>query len=428
MTGHRRWLAPAAVLVAWLITRAAMVAAVHWSGYPSPGAVTSDTRLYAAWASLLRTGHFPASDASWQYPPGAAGVLLVPSFAGGAYRSAFVALMLAVDLGVVLALLRRAHRGDRRTAAWTWVGGIAAVGPVALYRFDLVPTALAVAGLLVTSPYAAGALLGLGGLVKLWPAVLVGSVRERGAPVAGWTAPLRALSAAVVVPAAALAGLALSGRLGEALAFTRHTRDRGLQIESVAATPYLLVHAFAPDAGGLRIVRRYGAYEVVGAYVWLGVAITTVATLGGLAVYAVLARRRGHRPEDRAGLALAAVLMLLVTSKVLSPQYLVWAVGVGAVTQLGPGRRYGGAVVLTVVAAALGQAVFPGTYLSLLHARPAAVLLLFGRNAVLLTALVLAVLPAVTRRDDRRTPDATLTSPTHTFGADASLEVPRRTT
>lgn len=398
-----------------------MVAAVHSPGYPSPGAVTSDVGLYAAWTALLRTGHFPDNDPSWQYPPGAAGVLLAPSLAGGGYRAAFVATMLAVDLAVVLVLLRRAYQSAGSAAAWTWVIGIAAVGPVALHRFDLVPTALAVFGLLATSPYASGVLLGLGGLVKLWPVVLVASVRGRGVPV-------RALATAVVVMLSALAGLAAVGRLGEALGFAGYARDRGLQIESVAATPYLLVHAFAPAAGGLRITHRYGAYEVVGSYVGLGVAATTLATLAGLAAYAVLSLRRRNDGEDRAGLAFAAVLMLLVTSKVLSPQYLIWAVGVGAATQLGSSTRQRRPVTLVVLAAVLSQGVFPGTYLSLLHAQPAAVLLLAARNALLLTALVLAVRPALTWRRGRGTAGATLPSPGHTLDAGASLEVRRRTT
>lgn len=386
VTGQRSWLPPARLLLGWVFTRAAMVAVVHWSGYPSPGAVTSDTRLYAHWATILRTGHFPAADPSWQYPPGAAPVFLVPKLAGGGYHAAFVATMLAVDLAVLLALLQRARRGAGSAAAWTWVVGIAAVGPVALNRFDLVPTALAVGGLMTTSRYAAGVLLGLGGLVKLWPAILVAVVRDRG-----W--PVRATAAMLAVVVAVLAALAAVGRLGEALRFAGHGRDRGLQIESVAATPYLVVHALAPGTGGLTVSRRFGAYEVVGRSVGVGITLTMLATVAALTAYAVAAVRL-HRSGggDPARLAFAAVLLLLVTSKVLSPQYLVWAVGLGAVALLGPAeRRHRAPVVLVVVAAVLTQAVFPGTYLSLLHARPGAVLLLAVRNAVLLIAAGLAV-------------------------------------
>lgn len=386
VTGRRSRLPTAVLLTSWLVTRTAMVAIVHWSGYPSPGAVTGDTRLYASWAVILRTGHFPASDPSWQYPPAAAGVLVGPALTGPSYHAAFVAMMLAVDLAVLVGLLLGGRRGGGTAAAWTWLAGVAAVGPVVLNRFDLVPAALAVAGVLVTSPYAAGALLGLGGLVKLWPAVLIAGVRERGLPV-------RAFATMLAVGAAALAGLAGAGRLGEALRFADHTRDRGLQIESVAATPYLLVHALAPDAGGLGIVHRFGAYEMAGRFVPLGVTITTVATVVGLAVYAAVAlrSRRGPGQEDPAGLAFAAVLLLVVTSKVLSPQYLVWVVGLGAATLLGTDPRHRAAVVLVIVAAALTQGVFPGTYLSLVHARLAAVLLLAVRNTILLTALLLVL-------------------------------------
>lgn len=417
MAGRQKWLPLAGVLLAWLLTRLTMVTVVHWSGYPSPGAVTSDTRLYASWAAVLRTGHFPAADPSWQYPPGAAGVLLAPSLGGRGYHAAFLAMMLAVDLAVLLGLLYRGGRGAGTGAAWVWVAGIAAVGPVALNRFDLVPTALAVAGLLAASPYAAGALLGLGGLVKLWPAIVLPGVRERGWPVRTSVTML----AVVLTVLAALAGV---GRLSEALRFASHTRDRGLQIESVAATPYLVVHAFSPEAGGLRIARRYGAYEVVGHYVGVGVALTALATVAGLVAYAVVAlgSRRAER-RDPAGLALAAVLLLIVTSKVLSPQYLVWAVGVGAVATSGRGRRHHTPVLLTILAAALTQGVFPGSYLSLLHARPAAVALLAVRNAVLLAAAVLAVHASAPQAVARRPDGATSAWRTRTFRAGASLEV-----
>lgn len=417
MAASRRPLPLVVLLLSWLLTRAAMVAVVYWSAYPSPGAITGDTRLYVAWASVLRHGHFPATDPNWQYPPGAAGLLLAPTLLDLAYYPAFVVAMLAVDLAVLLGLVGRGDGDSVGAAGWLWVVGIAAVGPVALNRFDLVPTGLAVAGLLMRSPYAAGGLLGLGGLVKLWPAVLVGSVRAGSRRVA-------ALAAAGVI-AVPLVALAATGQLGAALSFLGHGRDRGLQIESVVATPYLLVHALAPGGGGYSVSYRYGAYEILGGLVGLGVAVTTLASLAVLAAYAVLARRDR---VDRAGLALAVVLMLTVTSKVLSPQYLVWAVGVGAAALLREGRRYLPPLVLLVAAAALTQVVFPGTYLSLLHARPAAVALLALRNVLLLTASVLAVRRAVTNRRDAGTPDAISVWLAHTFRGHGSLEGRERST
>ncbi|HEY3434833.1 MAG TPA: hypothetical protein VGK41_04205, partial [Solirubrobacterales bacterium] len=95
---------------AWILTRALMVIQVgFWSDL---GTNYQDVEFYKNWANTLADFHQMPDEDSWQYPPGAAFLLLIPrlgSIFGAAYQPSFVVLMLLVDLAglVVMALLAR---------------------------------------------------------------------------------------------------------------------------------------------------------------------------------------------------------------------------------------------------------------------------------------------------------------------------------
>jgi hypothetical protein len=370
-------------------------------------AVTGDVRLYDSWITgSFRHGQFPLHDHKWQYPPGAAGPLLLPklfanSVIPGSYFVAFFVMCLAAD-GVVFWLLLRAARASEPVGSsspasaagpWLWTLGVASIGPMAYGRYDLVVTALAVAALCVTlkaeraTLITRGALIGIGAFIKVWPAaILFGAPRgRRGRWLAG--------SAAVTL---LLPTIGLQLAFPGVLSFLTNQKSRGIQIESVFATPFLVGHWF-----GLRrtvVNSEYGAYEYTGAGTALASTLAVVATAIGFALLLWI-RRRAARAYGPSGfplamlpdVALAATLVAVVTSRVLSPQYLVWILGLGAVclTRRDTVQKTPAWVILGAVS--VTQLIFPLFYHSMRGGEIFSGLILVGRNGALVAAAVLAL-------------------------------------
>ena len=391
-----------AVVAAWVVTRVLLLAAPGWSGYPHHVAVTGDVRLYTRWASILLSGHFPLGDPTWQYPPGAAAVLLLPGLSPLRYYPSFVLFALIAD-ALMLAVLLRCAVGGSRAGAWLWILGTTALGPIVLNRFDTAPTLLAVGGLaLVTRSrigvpsaaagrsFLAGALLGLGAAVKVWPVLLLPLIPRRA----------RAAAGTITVGVAIVVGLAAVGRLGEGLDFRYNQQARGLQVETVAATPYLLARAFG--ASGIRVVREFGAYQVHAPGASAMVTLTTAASALVVLAFLALAWRRPGNID----LGLAGLLAVLLSARVLSPQYLVWALGLAALALTDPASRHRRTACWLVLACALTQWLYPIWYVGLVHGAVGSTLLLAVRNAVLLVAGAVALRAAL--RSPTRSPAGAL--------------------
>jgi Glycosyltransferase family 87 len=383
----RRRLSLAACFLSWIISRLFLVYAIGADIYLGPKDIAiGDLRGYHRWAATLFSGGgLPIDDPAWQYPPGAAAVFVFPELLPGSYGEGFVGLMLVFD-AAILGIL--ALRGPTRAGAWLWVLGGTALGPLLLARFDLVPTTLAVAGLAVATPVLSGALLGLGGWIKIWPTVLA----LRGAT---WGTAARRLAGAAIVIAAGLGAIALGGELDRALGFLQGQRYRGLQIESVAATPLLLHSALSGRPSDARhIVFEYGALTVTGPGVHTAILLCTLASLAAIAWYslsALIALRRGTGPTESSWRALALVLLLMITSRVLSPQYMIWALGVGGLVVASRSKPSQIVAALLLFAAVLSQWVFPFHYRELRSGDLIPTLVLAVRNTTLIAAACIAV-------------------------------------
>src|SRR5262245_55114211 len=261
---------------AWLATRALMLWLLAHNAAPllGRGSVAREvSRLYHHWYGVLAQGAFPAHDPLWQYPPGAGPVLLSPALLPGlTYFQAFVALTLATDAVVTLALTRAGTRpGSTLLGAALWIGGLPLLLHMPLVRYDVQVTAFAVLSLLALprSTRAYGALAALGALVKVWPAlVLLGAPRERATRSAwAWAA---ATGTAVLALLAAL--------FANPFAFLKQQGGRGVQIESLGGTALALAtHAGWPG----RVRYQYGSLEFTGPHVrtvaHLMLALTAVA-------------------------------------------------------------------------------------------------------------------------------------------------------
>ncbi len=349
-----------------------------------PNVAVDVSVIYQGWYQVLRSGSFPADDVTWQYPPAAALALLAPALLPFLdYLTAFVIIVVLADAATLVLLLQatRGRPGRWRAGPWVWVIGIAVLGPTAYTRYDLIVTAVAVAGLLAAgrSWWLSGALLGLGASLKAWPVVLL-----VGTPRGG---PTRRAWLAAAVTAAGITGLFLAAAPG-ALAFLTFQRDRGTEIESLGAMIFHLArHLGWP--GQVRLT--YGSHEFVGPYVGL---VSTVALIVALAALGWLVwwrvRARVWTPATMFDAALAATLLFTTTSRVISPQYMVWLVGVGAVCLTARATSQRIPVLLIVAATLVTFLEFPIGFDHVYVSDWIGVTLIVVRNGLLVAATLIA--------------------------------------
>lgn len=338
---------------------------------------------------LSRMAEVGLDDTMVEYPTPVVWLLEVPRLLGGrdhtAYLVAFMALMLLLDAVLTSWLWRRGRSSGSIAAALYWTVFVFLVGPLAYLRFDLVPAVLAAGALLLLAraPAVAGGLVAAGAAIKLWPALLVagllGSRERRPAMWWGFAATGAGLVAASVLAAGWPRLFSPLGWQGE----------RGLQIESVWATP-TMVNLLAHPGRYVIAMSPYQAYEIFGPGVSAMLVLATAATvLGGLAIIALLVRAwrsPGYDLRTAAAVMTAVVAIMIVTNKTFSPQYLVWLGGPLAVLALARGSeawwpRERLLLALGLVLAALTHLVFPLFYSWLTDAGP-------GLGRTLLTAVL----------------------------------------
>lgn len=371
--------------------------------YPDQG----DVGLYLEKAGAVASGLLPYRDVPFEYPPAALIAMLVPYVAGlesdlglDAYKVLFAAweALLLLALGVLTGRIGE-HLGDRRTALRLIVVTIGAILAIT-WRYDLFPALLTIAALwaaLERRPSIVGIALGLGVLAKLYPIALLPALALP------WLSPFdlarltrlgRAF--AVTVLAGLLPFVAIAG--GDAFAFLDYQVGRGLQIESIGGGLAVLAGLLGGEAPGLSF--GFSAVQVEGAFAQALLGVLPVLTVAGFGLLAWLgwrrvrddpteehARRGAIRPETIVTLAFASLLVLLVTSKVYSIQYVVWIVPFVALLR---GRRFwlGAAIV------ALTMPIHPVLYSDLVDQEPLPILVLNLRNALIvaLTAWLLVAL------------------------------------
>ncbi|WP_069173096.1 glycosyltransferase family 87 protein [Streptomyces griseus] len=376
-----------AALVVWGITRAVLLLCVFKvsGAFTVPGPdVTSDVSgIYRGWYEVLRSGTYPLDDVTWQYPPAAALAILSPALLPFLeYAAAFFVLVLVCDALTFGLLLYAAGRpGTRGAGAWMWVVGVPLLGPTVYARYDLMVTAVAVAALLagVRHPRVMGALAAFGALLKVWPVlVLAGTARGR--------ATRRAWVAAAVT--AGVLALAASAALPGAFAFLTFQRDRGLEVESLGA---LVFHGARQFGWEGRVELRYGSMEFAGPNVALVSTLTlalSVLGFGWLLLWRL--RARVFAVHTTADAAFTAVLLFTVTSRVISPQYMVWLVGLGAVCLVFRGSRMVLPARLVLVATGVTLLEFPLGFAQVVASDAWGVALMAVRNGLLVAATVTA--------------------------------------
>lgn len=371
-----------------------------WAGWVYPSQPMGDVVLvYEPWASsALGGGPIVGVTETWVYPQLAlvpmlvAAVLsapLVPLLGvSSAYLVGWAVLVVILDAVAFAVLVGRAPSHARRVAAWFWCGALALLGPIALYRIDAITVPIAVIGglWLVSRPAVGAALLTIGAWIKIWPGALV------LAAVVALRARVRVLVAAAVVSVGVVATLLLLGADTEILGFLTEQTGRGLQIEAVAATPFLWLAV----AGAARIEYSFEilTFQITAPGVdAVSAALTPLMVLSVLAVTvlgALKAMRGAIFPRLFPPLALTLVTLLIVTNKVGSPQFQTWLIAPVILWLVLDRARARVPAVLVLALCLLTCLVYPIGYDGLLRADALSVAVLTVRNILLVVLLVLA--------------------------------------
>jgi hypothetical protein len=336
----------------WLATRVwVLLSGFGIIFYPESEFLFSDVRLYDWWAGNIADSHFPINDPMWQYPPLAAVVFLAGYLLAG-NTVGFVFLALLADFSIYLLLLRRGQEHQNSTPLMIWILAPLVMGPIILGRFDVFVTLAAVAALLsVGQARKFGIAIAVGALLKVWPLLLLLATPKGFAlKVITWFAFTFATGS-----------LLLSLWWNQSFSFIGGQRSRGLQIESVGALPYQLWNA---GPGNVTSAFQFGAIEVVASgtsIVSLVITLLGITLLGILFFWRVSGRLSSANPSD---IALLAVLISIVTSRVLSPQYMVWIFGLLAVCAFTPQQNFRKISILIFISAGIGQIIYPWWYIS----------------------------------------------------------------
>jgi glycosyl transferase family 87 len=357
---------------------------------PTADVHVTDVNIYRGYADLLSAGREPYSGFAFEYPP----LALVPMWLAGqlstadtygAYDVSFAIVMLVAAYAV---LVLTAALARERAVAAAWIVALAPLvtGAVIRTHFDLVAVALVLGALLALTrgrPTLGFAVLGLGAMTKLFPALLVPVAAAW--LVAGGRGQAAARGAAAFVAVVAVISLPFLGS-GYVDAY-RYQLDRPVQIESTPAT-VLFALGGSTVTGGPSVPDAYKSNGLVGGAADGVQALFTVLLVAALLLVVALVVR--GPPDERTLLlgSLAALLAFSALGKVLSPQFLVWLVPFAALAWV---RQERALALLLGAAVLLTQLEFPARYTLLVDESTKVILLVAVRNAVLLVALGLSV-------------------------------------
>jgi len=314
---------PRTIAIVWLITRLLMlVVLASFERFVVGDVYYYHRKINAVFSVGLDNTLF-------EYPTPVVWILWLPYGASLGnrigYLVGFVIFMLVLDALFTYILWRSSQR-RHDTAIDFWLIFVPLIGPLSYLRFDMLPAVLAGGALLAArrKPWVTGALTGLGAAIKLWPALLIGAFMS-------YRGDRRPAGIGFVAVGFGLALISLIfGGWSRLISPLTWQSDRGLQIESIWATPLMVARAVNP-APWVVNMSQYKAYELFGPGVDVWLSISSIATLLGLAVIILLIIRAfQHHGSTQVAISfvvLAIVAIMIITNKTLSPQYLLWLGG-----------------------------------------------------------------------------------------------------
>ncbi len=314
--------------------------------------------------------NLPYRDFSWEFPPLTAitGLLIPISFDRRlVFFVWFTLLAIAVEVWTMRLTRRLVPEAERARFSWYWLAVFVPLSLIAYFRFDW--AAAAFAALAMVGLFAQDRKRTVWGVfasfaVKMWSvAILVPLVARRKFVTA-------------VVSAVACLGLLVVWYLFSPAgfeAFLEYRKGSAFQIESIPGAVVMLISNYEPFF-------QYGALMVSDqGWQWLQVAMPATFVVGAIASLVITWQRKTNLVAMVGGL----VLLLLLTSRLFSPQYMVWLapfVAVLAVRHWKMFAWFGLASLLTLIEIQCYQSFIDGSRLV------AAIVVV--RNAILIGVMV----------------------------------------
>jgi hypothetical protein len=363
---------------------------------PIYAGIMSDLRVYFDYGARLAGGAVPYGDFALEYPPLALIPMTLPRLLSpfGPPSDAVLVVGFAAIEGVLAVvvgwLIARVSAAPAQAVA-TWALIVLLAGGSIAWRYDLWPAAAVLVAFVATErgrPGLAGAAIGVGTMLKLFPIVVVPILGARAIARRDWAGLVRVVLGSAIVVAVVM-GVSFIAAGPDSFGWLTYEIDRGLQLESTGSGILLLLHVFAGqpfalvlDFGTLQVVAP-GADAIVAATSYLEAGL-----VGGVALVSLVGFRRA---VDRTGRVsgetlavgiMAVIVALIVSSKVFSAQYVVWFL---PLLPFVPGRlRW-----LGIAIAGLSTLIYPLNYALLFHLDPVLAVALNIRNALLIVFLAL---------------------------------------
>ena len=354
--------------------------------------------IYFDYASLIRQGQVPYADFKVEYPPLALLFFILPRLVSSAlpaftfFYKAEVFLALLIGLFLIYRFARRMGKAPWKTML-VYVLCIVAIGPILAEQFDIFPAILTLGSLYAFTAgknKMAWALLALGALTKIYPlflapVYLVIAVRNRQYRTAG-----AGILTAVLIGAVFAVPFVIMGS-DSIKSLADYHLQRGIQIESTYSSFLLMGDKLGLDP--VKTVFNFGSWNLVGR------AAEVLSTLSGyllmaslLIVYWFIYRRTkpGKSQSTRIGAySLLVICLVLITSKVLSPQYLVWLI---PLVPLFVQRGLYIVLEVFIMTGVVTYYLFPHAYLALIDLQTVPVIFLIIRNFLLVALTLLVVI------------------------------------
>lgn len=347
-----------------------------------------DISLYNFWAYQASIGEgIYGLQTDWVYPVLAFLPIWLPfAFSPEHYEIAWLVMVFVINTVIAIVLNRPAKISSPANAGYLYLLSLLLIGPVSISRIDVVSVVVALAGVVLLARNSEGfaaTFFTLASWIKVWPAALFVALMA----ISKIKLRLIAIGASISVGIIALGYLVGNGSV---LSFVQTQQGRGIQIESVIATPWLWLAKLG--IADIYFEEEILTNQVSGPFVDQISNSSTALMFVGLSIsfaLALVAKKRGASDLKVYSLtALAAVLNLIVLNKVGSPQFMIWlAAALVAASYLGQ-RGWGILKGIILGIFALTQLVYPVFYIQLLALEDFPLVVITLRNFLLLGLLI----------------------------------------